>query len=166
MAKTRKKKNYNNGNGMLTSIWGPSLWHFLHAVSFNYPVHPTKKQKQHYKQLLCNLQYVLPCGKCRKNLKQNFKKLPPKKSVFKNRHTFSKYIYNLHELINKMLNKKSRLSYKTVRNRYEKFRARCGQKTQKIQEKGCSESLRGKKTKCILKIVPHNTKCNTFQILN
>ena len=45
--------------------------------------------------------------------------------TMKSRETFSKYIYNLHELINTMLNKKSNLSYDDVRERYENFRARC-----------------------------------------
>ena len=83
----------------------------------------------------------------------------------KNRYTFSKYIYNLHELINRMLGKKSNLTYKEVRERYEHFRARCN-KTIKIikKEKGCVEPLYGKKSKCIIKIVPQTTKCDTFQI--
>ena len=42
----------------------------------------------------------------------------------KNRFTFSKYIYDLHEIVNKMLKKKSNLSYCDVRERYEHFRAR------------------------------------------
>ena len=41
----------------------------------------------------------------------------------KNRETFSKYVYNLHEHINKMLKKKSNLTYDDVRVRYEHFRA-------------------------------------------
>ena len=40
---------------MLTSVWGPSLWHTLHTISFNYPVKPTKQQKKHYKTLIMNL---------------------------------------------------------------------------------------------------------------
>jgi predicted NAD-dependent protein-ADP-ribosyltransferase YbiA (DUF1768 family) len=31
---------------MLTTIWGPSQWHFLHTMSFNYPVKPTPEQKK------------------------------------------------------------------------------------------------------------------------
>ena len=65
------KKDYNSGDGMLTSVWGPSLWHYLHVMSFNYPVEPTKQQKQKYKQLLLNLQYTLPCKYCRINYKSN-----------------------------------------------------------------------------------------------
>ena len=46
----------------------------------------------------------------------------------KSRYTFSKYVYNLHEVVNTMLNKKSNLSYDEVRERYENFRARCPKK--------------------------------------
>ena len=43
----------------------------------------------------------------------------------KNRYTFSKYIYKLHEKVNTLLNKKSGLTYCDVRERYEHFRSRC-----------------------------------------
>ena len=59
------------------------------------------------------------------NLHNNLKSLPLKMSDMKSRDTFSRYIYNLHELINKMLKKKSGLTYTDVRKRYEHFRARC-----------------------------------------
>jgi hypothetical protein len=110
---------------MLTSVWGPGLWHTLHTMSFNYPVSPTLEDKTHYRDFILNLQNVLPCGKCRKNLKMNFKHLPLKMSDMKSRDTFSRYIYNLHELVNKMLKKKSNLTYCDVRERYEHFRSRC-----------------------------------------
>ena len=29
------KKDYSSGDGMLTTVWGPSLWHYLHIMSFN-----------------------------------------------------------------------------------------------------------------------------------
>ena len=35
------KKQYMSGDGMLTKVWGPSLWHYLHTMSFNYPINPT-----------------------------------------------------------------------------------------------------------------------------
>jgi hypothetical protein len=43
----------------------------------------------------------------------------------KSRETFSRYIYDLHEVINTMLGKKSGLTYYMVRERYEHFRSRC-----------------------------------------
>jgi hypothetical protein len=75
-------------------------------------------------------------------------------------------------MINKMLKKKSGLTYCDVRERYEHFRARCTQETPKLfeinkvnlPEKGCTESLYGKKSKCIIKIVPQEDKAQTFQM--
>ena len=64
-------EDFNNSNGMLTSVWGPPLWHFLHAMSFNYPVHPTCEQKTQYKNFVYNLANVMPCKACRDNLKNN-----------------------------------------------------------------------------------------------
>lgn len=169
------KKDYESNDGMLTTVWGPGIWHYLHTMSFNYPVHPTEEQKTHYRDFVLNLEYVLPCGKCRKNLHKNFKKLPLTMAIMESRETFSKYIYDLHELINKMLKKKSGLSFEQVRERYEHFRARCAKsyKTRKvrfskkvtyIKEKGCVVPLYGEKSKCVLKIVPQDTKCETLQI--
>ena len=174
------EQDYNSNDGMLTSVWGPSMWHYLHTMSFNYPVKPTKEEKSHYYHFIHSLKWVLPCGKCRKNLRKNFQKLPLNMSHMASRNTFSKYVYDLHELINDMLGKKSGLTYETVRERYEHFRARCVKdlnairiktrvlnktvkKDFKINEKGCIEPLYGKKTKCVLKIVPAEEKCESFQ---
>jgi len=178
--------DYHSNDGMLTGVWGPAMWHYLHTMSFNYPVHPTKENKEHYRDFVLNLQNVLPCGKCRKNLVKNFKKLPLTMENMESRKTFSKYIFDLHEVVNKMLGKKSGLTYETVRERYEHFRARCAKSHKKlnkklnktmrkvrfskkvtlIKEKGCTVPLYGEKSKCILKIVPHDTKCETLEIDN
>ena len=72
-----------------------------------------------------------------------------------------------------MLGKKSGLTYCQVRERYEHFRARCTidkpkifkvikNKTRKKKEKGCTEPLYGKKSKCVLKIVPQSQKTVSF----
>jgi hypothetical protein len=134
-------------------------------MSFNYPNEPSPKQKKQYMHFIYQLQYTLPCKYCRMNLKKNFKVLPLKLINMKDRYSFSKYIYDLHEHINKMLNKSSGLSYEDVRERYEHFRARCNVVEKIIkQEKGCTEPLYGKKSKCIIKIVPQTKKCKTFQM--
>ena len=179
--KTKKnifsKKEYSSGDGMLTTVWGPSMWHYLHTMSFNYPVNPTEDDKKHYKEFIINLQYVLPCKYCRQNLTNNFKVFPLKACHMKDRESFSKYVYKLHEMVNKLLGKKSGLSYCDVRERYEHFRSRCTDEKPKIfdirktlklnknkKEKGCTEPLYGKKAKCIIKIVPQEEKGNTMQI--
>ena len=179
--KTKKiysKNDYNSGDGMLTSVWGPSAWHLLHTMSFNYPVEPTQEQKHYYRNFVLNLRNVLPCKYCRMNLKTNLKELPLTMECMKNRDTFSRYIYNLHELINRKLKKKSNLKYCDVRERYEHFRSRCTEDLPKLfkfdqklkdkikntEGKGCTEPLYGKKSKCIIKIVPQEEKGQTFQM--
>tara|TARA_Y100000780_G_scaffold232441_2_gene263937 strand:+ start:1312 stop:1893 length:582 start_codon:yes stop_codon:yes gene_type:complete len=166
--KIYKKSDFNSGDGMLTSVWGPGLWHYLHTMSFNYPVNPSKKDKIEYMKFVKSLVHVLPCKYCRINLKNNFKDLPLTKSHMKDRDSFSRYIYNLHEHVNRMLNKKSNLSFNDVRERYEHFRARCTNDKDEIKdkkkEKGCVTPLYGKKSRCLIKIVPQEQKCETFQI--
>jgi len=179
--RTYTKKHYSSGDGMLTNVWGPSFWHSLHIMSFNYPVNPTKEDKKNYKNFILLLKYTLPCKICRNNLKKNFKSLPLTNEHMKNRDTFSRYIYNLHELINKMLGKTSGLSYCDVRDRYEHFRSRCTidikenkeseikkiiRKTKKKKESGCTEPLYGKKSKCLIRIVPLESKNKTLVIDN
>ena len=175
------KKNYSSGDGMITSIWGPNMWHYLHTMSFNYPINPTRENKKYYKEFIINLQYTLPCKYCRINLKNNFKAHPIKSCHLKDRDSFSRYVYKLHEIVNKMLNKKSNLSYCDVRERYEHFRSRCTndkkelenqnkifkfKKSIKKKEKGCTEPLYGKKAKCIINIVPQEQRGKTLKIDN
>ena len=169
--RTFTKKQYNSGDGMLTTIWGPSMWHYLHTMSFNYPINPTNENKKYYKEFIVNLKYTLPCKYCRINLRNNLKIHPLKYCHLKNRETFSKYVYELHEIINKMLNKKSGLSYCDVRERYEHFRSRCSNENLKVfkfnktkKESGCTEPLYGKKAKCVIRIVPQEQKCKTLEI--
>jgi hypothetical protein len=188
-SKTKKrvfsKKDFNSGDGFLTKVWGPIFWTALHIVSFNYPNEPTSEDKTHYRDYVLNLQYTLPCKYCRINLRNNLKKRPLTMSHMKNRETFSRYIYDLHETINKLLNKKSNLTYNDVRERYEHFRSRCTNETKtktnpiilkkskssknsitkkNKKETGCTEPLYGKKSKCIINIVPQENKSKTFKV--
>ena len=106
--------------------------------------------------------------------------LPLTNADLKDRDAFSRWVYKLHELVNTMLGKKSGLKFCDVRERYEHFRSRCTQekqtiasiktmrthlrKTKKKKEKGCTEPLYGKKSQCIVKIVPQSKKVKSFQM--
>ena len=165
-------EDYNSGDGMLTSIWGPPMWHSLHCISFNYPVNPNHKQKRDYYNYFLSIGNILPCKYCRDNFKNNIKKVPLTMKTMENRYSLSLWLYELHEEINRMLGKKSNLTYEEVRNRYEMFRARCiddkkqkkTKKISKLKEKGCVKPLYGVKSKCILKVVPRKKKCTSFSI--
>ena len=186
MSRTRRvfnKKEYNSGNGMMTSVWGPAAWMLLHTISFNYPVNPTKEDKQKYKNFLLSFGKVLPCGKCRENFKHTLARMPITDDSLANRECFSRYIYRLHNDVNARLQKSApNPTYCEVRDQYERFRARCGvskHKTQKMPksikansararagkgsaEKGCTEPLKGLKTKCLIRIVPKTKRAKTF----
>lgn len=158
----------NSNDGMLTTVWGPALWHSLHTISFNYPVNPTREQKNQYRDFFLSLQNVLPCGACRKNLAQNLQAVPLTEHCLKNRKTFSRWLYRLHEQINTMLHKKSGLTYDDVAQRYEMFRARCLKKPTKKpvnikkKEDGCVVPMKGIRSKCVITIVPKETNCSSF----
>jgi len=185
MKKTQKRKNnpvfsdkdFVSNDGFLTTVWGPPMWHFLHTMSFNYPVHPSAADKRNYGAFITGLQHVLPCKYCRVNLKTNLKNHPLRACHLASREAFSKYVYDLHEIVNKLLGKKSGLSYCDVRERYEHFRARCTDdpkprmikpqnknKTKKRTHKGCTEPLYGKYSKCVMKIVPQDVQTETLSI--
>ena len=195
--KSRKSRVFSDGDflsgdGFLTTVWGPPMWHYLHTMSFNYPVHPTAADKRNYRAFILGLQHVLPCKYCRTNLKTNFKNHPLRACHLASRDAFSRYVYELHEIINKLLGKTSGLSYCDVRERYEHFRARCTDdpnprmvKTQRMvkthrmvkinpknktnkgnhkKEKGCTEPLYGMHSKCVLKIVPQDATAESLSI--
>ena len=183
--------DYGSGNGMLTDVWGPAQWHVLHTMSFNYPVRPTREQRRAYRDHVLGLRNVLPCGKCRENLALNLARLPLRASHMASRATFSRYVYDLHELVNRMLGKTSGLSYEQVRDRYEEFRARCaaGSATSAAApssatsaaapssapssatprstgggENGCTEPILGVKQRCLIRIVPKTTAGDTLTV--
>ena len=176
-----KKEDFLSNDGMLTYVWGPSLWHFLHTMSFNYPVNPTMQDKKRYMNFIKSLRITLPCRYCRENLNKNLKATHFNLQKMKNRETFSRYIYDLHNHINTMLGKKNTLKYDEVRERYENFRSRCSKektetkkykcfrkqlnkkvKKQSKKEKGCVNPINGVKSKCIIRIVPKTEKTPTF----
>jgi len=162
------EEDYNSGNGFSTFIWGPCMWYFLHTMSFNYPVEPTKDDKKHYMGFLKSLQYVLPCGTCRanycKNIRENDTKLTY--AILKNRETLSRYLNKLHNKINGQLGKKKEVKYEDCRDFYEQFRARCDKKPKKKgSHGGCTEPFhRGIKSRTVLRIIPRDSKEPTLDV--
>ena len=52
---------------MNQKIWGPGLWLFLHTLTFNYPIDPSKDDKMRMKRFFYSLGDILPCKYCREN---------------------------------------------------------------------------------------------------
>lgn len=161
-------KDYNGGNGFNTKIWGPMVWSFLHMISFNYPVHPTEEDKENYHNYLMSLKNVLCCSACRDNYEKNLRDANYNKSKFKNRESFSLFIYDLHNQVNKMLGKPKYLTYEAIRDRYEIFRAKCVDGVPVIPrkdiERGCTMPINNIKSQCVISIVPFEKNRDTFTI--
>jgi hypothetical protein len=134
--------NKNINNGLLPLIWGPHLWKSLHCITFAYPINPTQEDKINYKNFFIYLQYVIPCKSCgdsyAKFINEGDVKLTD--SVLENRATLTKWMYDLHNAVNNKLSINYDVSFKQIKDRYEKFRAICDPNLP-----GCIMSLNNKK---------------------
>ena len=142
---TSSQSDYSK-NGMQTRVWGPAGWVFLHCIAQNYPQEPTQEQKKDYLEFFRLISKVLPCRYCRESY-QDFIDQPDtklKESVMKNRNTFSKWLFDVHNKVNKKLGIKDCVTFKQVTEKYESFRSKCT-KSKPIEEpkRMCKPSKRG-----------------------
>jgi hypothetical protein len=98
-----------------SNIWGSHAWKFMHYVTLGYPEKPTAEQKNNYKNFFILLKHVLPCSKCAKHYEENLTKHPLTDDILNNKNKFIKWCIDLHNIVNKMLNKKI-LSYDEAYN--------------------------------------------------
>lgn len=140
----------NIHNGMMTKVWGPPGWFFLHTVSFGCPVSPSDfdkendlpegTTKQNYETFFRNVGNVLPCRYCRDSYKEFLKELPPDAS---SRDSLVKWLWEIHNKVNNKLGDEyTDSSLGKIKSRYERYRAKCNKKQ---MAKGCSVPLSGKK---------------------
>ena len=166
--------NKNLDNGLMTRLWGPSGWLFLHCISFGYPykIDPTnpehlEKQNDYYR-FFYYLGKVLPCKYCRNSYMEFFTQLSPM-SKLGSRKEFTKWLYDIHNLVNDKLGvpKCDVPSFEEVEERYQSFRAACKPLTETQKKdnaaKGCIAPQDGKPKRCVIKVVeyektPESTK--------
>ncbi len=131
----------NKNNGLITKIWGPGAWEFLHSVTYGYPIEPSDEQKQNYKNFFTGVGNILPCRYCRDSYQSFIKKgnteLTDK--VFENRESLTKWFYLIHERVNNKLGVSYGVTYGDVCKKYESYRAACSKN--KTKEKGCVTPL-------------------------
>ena len=141
--------NDNDDNDMITKIWGPGAWVFLHSISFTYPKNPTKNDKENYKKYFESLSEVLPCFYCRESYKKLITEGKTKldDNVFQNRDSLTKWLYYIHEGVNEKLNVDYNVSYDDVVKRYKSYSTSCAhhKPTENNKIKGC-DAAANKKT--------------------
>ena len=154
----------NVDNGMMTKVWGPTGWLFLHCVTFGYPyaINPEnpdhKYKKRDYKLFFEKLGDILPCKYCRDSYKEFIKEHPIDKHLNK-REDLCKWLYDIHNKVNKKLGVPDCdiPNFKEVQQNYETFRAKCKKTTDeeriKNSNKGCVNPADGTPKKSIINIV-------------
>jgi hypothetical protein len=89
---------------MKTSIWGPSAWRFLHAVTFAFPEVPSEEHKEAARALFRSLKLLLPCGDCCTHYCSGFEADPVDKHL-ESRETLSRWLVDFHNKVNARLGK-------------------------------------------------------------
>jgi len=104
---------------MDTRFWGPSGWCLLHLIAAN----PRPIDRAAVKEWFGLLEFVLPCKYCRASF-HDYMKIQPLND--KNRETFSRWLYDIHNRVNGKLRGQGLLtapdpSWPSVRDRYYKL---------------------------------------------
>jgi len=170
-------ENKNVDSGLMTRLWGPSGWLFLHCVSFGYPykIDPTnpehlEKQNDYYR-FFYYLGKVMPCKYCRNSYMDFFTKLSPMNHLG-SRKELTKWLYDIHNMVNDKLGVPpcEVPTFEEIEERYNTFRASCSPLTDKQREsnavKGCIIPADGKSKRSVIKVIeydktPETTKSNT-----
>ena len=99
--------------------WGPVVWHALHYITLGYPVNPTAKNKEKYKQFFTLLSDVLPCSVCAKHFEENLVNMPLDDKVLENKESLIKWLIDFHNIVNEK-NNKPIIMYEEARQLIEK----------------------------------------------
>ena len=157
-------KDPNVDNGMMTKVWGPAGWLFLHCVTFGYPyiINPMNKdhsyKQDHYKTFFNMVGHILPCKYCRESY-INFAREVPIDRFLNSRENLCKWLYIIHNKVNKKLGVSHDCvpHFTKIQQFYEQFRAKCKKTIEKerreTSEKGCVKPADGTHKKCFINVV-------------
>jgi len=160
------KEKPGDDTGMQTRVWGPAGWLFLHSIAQNYPWKPTMEQQENYLNFFKLIGNVLPCRYCRESY-QEFILQPDTKleiSVLKSRVSLVKWLYEIHNKVNKKLGLSCKDTLKQVWDKYESFRSKCTKSPEVVEKvkKGCLDPLKGFRKKCVIDIIKVDKDGNAF----
>lgn len=95
----KSSANYN------PKLWGNCGWQFLHYIALGYSNKPTNENREHYKNFMLELGYVLPCEECRENFIQHSKK-----------YDINNYLDNSNNLFNWIIKIQNETNSKNIDN--------------------------------------------------
>lgn len=145
-----------DNSGMMTRVWGPAGWLFLHCVAFGYP-HALGGNEDHaqrrraYRVFFEAIGHVLPCKYCRDSY-QEYLREHPIDAALDSRADLCRWLYTIHNRVNEKLGVSDAPSFAEVQARYEKYRARCT-KSPRPSDKGCVRPADGVPKRCLVDVV-------------
>ena len=154
----------SSNNGIMTKVWGPAGWLFLHSITMSYPTNIDKNNSEHISRMNSTKDFfillgdVLPCKYCRDSYKK-FITSYPIDNFLDSRRNLAKWLYDIHNLVNDKLGVPpcEIPSFENFYNKYESYRASCHKTTKdqrlKNLEKGCVHSKYGVPKKCVINII-------------
>ena len=92
-------------------VWGPPLWKKLHTITFDYPEHIDENNpqdvaiKKGVRQLFLELRSAIPCKECRTSYRRFIKQFPVEPHLH-SRDSLSRWLYDIHNMVNAKLRKK------------------------------------------------------------
>ncbi len=116
-----------SSSGLNSIVWGKAGWTFLHSVTFGFPVDPTTEDKNNYLIFYEKLGNVMPCRLCRESYLKFITEPDTLLSIetFKNRESVVRWLYKIHNKVNKKLGVDYKVEFEEFVERFESFRARC-----------------------------------------
>jgi hypothetical protein len=154
----------NVDNGIMTKVWGPPGWLFLHSIAFGYPYAINPNNPKHVirreatRRYFTDTGFILPCKYCRESYQDFIKQIPIDDNLG-SRKSLTKWLYVIHNKVNDKLGvPKCRIpSFEEHTAEYEAFRAKCSKTTsaERINNmaKGCVVPADGTTKKCFLKVI-------------
>ena len=83
--------------------WGPIAWNIYHSFSINF----LKKYTDDYEIFINTFGYILPCETCKSHYNYVINDIYKIDDMEINKNNIIKYTYNIHKLVNELLNKKN-----------------------------------------------------------
>jgi hypothetical protein len=106
-----------NNSSYDPDAFGPAFWFTLHNSAGTYPNKPTKVIQQSMKELITNLPLLVPCLTCKEHF-YNFIKYSNLDIATANRENLFRYFVDVHNYVNKRVNKKTEMSLNDAKKIY------------------------------------------------
>ena len=118
MSNAKPINNFIRINPEHPETWGSSFWITAHTVAAGYPKTPTSEEQNKFKEYFDTFEYILPCQECRENWKLVLEQRPLTEAALANRITLSRWVLDVHNLVNEKLGKKP-YNWKYVTHRFQ-----------------------------------------------